>query len=124
MVVEIPFLQLLIYQVCFMNLLCKDFSIKIDVSLFRKTCTHKVNFLNFQEISGISLNFQEISGIFAKFPGCFQDCGVGMGDFIPKPGFVYLFRSWNTFSNWKKKKSRMGNVQNFTLTTGVFPDQE
>jgi len=62
---------------------------------------------------------------FAKFPGCFQDCGVGVGDFIPKPGFLYLFRSRNTFSNWKKKKSRMGNVQNFPLTTmGVFPDQE
>ncbi len=28
MVVEISFLQLLIYQVCFMNLLFKDFSIK------------------------------------------------------------------------------------------------
>ncbi len=45
---------------------------------------------------------------FAKFPGfpgfrCFQDCGVGVGDFIPKPGFLYLFRSRNTFSNWKKK---------------------
>jgi hypothetical protein len=38
---------------------------------------------------------------------------------------LYLFRSRNTFSNWKKKKSRMGNVQNFPLTTmGVFPDQE
>jgi hypothetical protein len=64
---------------------------------------------------------------FAKFPGCFQDFGVGVGvvDFIPKPGFLYLFRSRNTFSNWKKKKSRMGNVQIFTLTTmGVLPDQE
>ncbi len=62
---------------------------------------------------------------FTKFPGCFQDCGLGVEDFIPKPGFLYLFRSRNTFSNWKKKKSRMGNVQNFPLTTmGVFPDQE
>jgi hypothetical protein len=62
---------------------------------------------------------------FAKFPGCFQDCGVGVGDFIPKPGFLYLFRSRNAFSIWKKEKSRMGNVQNFPLTTmGVFPDQE
>jgi len=50
---------------------------------------------------------------------------VGVGDLIPKPGFLYLFRSRNTFSKWKKKKSRMGNVQNFPLTTmGVFPDQE
>jgi hypothetical protein len=48
-----------------------------------------------------------------------------VGDFIPRPGFLYLFRARNTFSNWKKKKSRMGNVQNFPLTTmGVFPDQE
>jgi hypothetical protein len=62
---------------------------------------------------------------FVKFPGCFQDCGVRVGNFSPKPGFLYLFRSRNTFSNWKKKKSRMGNVQNFTLTTmGVLPDQE
>jgi hypothetical protein len=62
---------------------------------------------------------------FTKFLGCFRDCGVGVGDFIPKPGFLYLFRSRNTFSNWKKKKSRMGNVQNFPLTTmGFFPDQE
>ncbi len=74
------------------------------------------------------LDFTKFPGYlrdFTKFPGCFQDCGVGVRDFIPKPGFLYLFRSWNTFSNWKKKKSRMGNVQNFTLTTmGVFPDQE
>jgi hypothetical protein len=65
----------------------------------------------------------------AKFPGCFQDVSRivewGVGDFIPKPGFLYLFRSRKTFSNWKKEKSRMGNVQNFPLTTmGVFPDQE
>ncbi len=51
--------------------------------------------------------------------------GWGVGDFISKPGFLYLFRSRNTFSNWEKKKSRMGNVQNFPLTPmGVFPDQE
>ncbi len=62
---------------------------------------------------------------FANFRGCFQDCEVGVGDFIPKPGFLYLFRSRNTFSNWKKEKSGMGNVQNFPITTmGVLPDQE
>ncbi len=81
--------------------------------------------LNFQDISGISLNFQDISGISLNFQDVSQDCGVGVGDFIPRPGFLYLFRSRNTFSNWKKKKSRMGNVKNFPLTTmGVFPDQE
>jgi hypothetical protein len=57
---------------------------------------------------------------FAKFPGCFRDCGVG--DYIPKPGFLYLFRSRNTFSNWKKKKSRMGNVKKFSpINNGCFP---
>jgi hypothetical protein len=43
MVVEIPFLQLLIYQVCFINLLCKDFSVKLmhhylEKPLFTKYC--------------------------------------------------------------------------------------
>lgn len=84
--------------------------------------------LAFAKFPGDFRDFSKFPGDlrdFAKFPGCFQDCGVGVGDFIPKPGFLYLFRSRNTFSNWKKKKSRMGNVQNFTLTTvRIFPDQE
>ena len=108
-----------------MNLLCKDFSVKSMYHYLEKLYSQS-KFPKFPgDFRDFAKNFQEISGIFAKFPGCFQDCGLGVGDFIPKPGFLYLFRSRNTFSNWKKKKSWMGNVQNFTLTTVVvFPDQE
>ncbi len=44
MVVEIPFLQLLIYQVCFMNLLftvCKDFSVKLMYHYLEKPALTK-----------------------------------------------------------------------------------
>jgi hypothetical protein len=74
---------------------------------------------NFQVFSGLPLNIQDIS----ELPLNFQDIsGIGAPEvsyFILQPGILYPFRSRNTFLSWRKNKSSMGYVQNFSLTANV-----